>query len=160
LKVQLQPCTLRDDEKHDSDNLQSGGHHGPCRPPAVAGQFEGIEPPEFREAKEINRAAWDFVPIFVWQHDGINYVLDGHQRDRVLRKMQEQGYEDLNEHDRLRHDVVMGLLTEKRDPTIGSSNGRWHLYKSRLHQRSTTQPGLVRGLSPLVGSLKRLQKCG
>jgi hypothetical protein len=27
-------------------------------------------------------------PFFVWQHDGVNYVLDGHQRDRVLRKMQ------------------------------------------------------------------------
>jgi hypothetical protein len=57
-------------------------------------------------------------PFFVWQDNGINYVLDGHQRDRVLRKMQKQGYEDLNEHDRLRHDVVMGLLTEKQDPTI------------------------------------------
>ncbi len=27
------------------------------------------------------------------------------------------GYEDLNDHDSLRHDVVMGLLSEKRDPT-------------------------------------------
>jgi hypothetical protein len=26
------------------------------------------------------------------------------------------GYEDLNDHDRLRHDVLMGLLCEKRDP--------------------------------------------
>jgi hypothetical protein len=26
------------------------------------------------------------------------------------------GYEDLNDHDRLRHDVVMGVLSEKRDP--------------------------------------------
>jgi ParB-like nuclease domain len=32
-------------------------------------------------------------PFFVWQHDGINYVLDGHQRDRTLLKMQEQGYQ-------------------------------------------------------------------
>jgi hypothetical protein len=32
-------------------------------------------------------------PFFIWQHGGINYVLDGHQRDRVLRKMQEQGYQ-------------------------------------------------------------------
>ncbi|HEY6367527.1 MAG TPA: ParB N-terminal domain-containing protein [Candidatus Binatia bacterium] len=31
-------------------------------------------------------------PFFVWQKDGINYVLDGHQRDRTLLKMQEQGY--------------------------------------------------------------------
>lgn len=27
------------------------------------------------------------------------------------------GYEDLNDHDNLRHDVVMGLLSEKRDPS-------------------------------------------
>ena len=27
------------------------------------------------------------------------------------------GYEDLNDHDRLRHDVLMGLLCEKRDPS-------------------------------------------
>jgi ParB-like nuclease domain len=32
-------------------------------------------------------------PFFVWQSGGVNYVLDGHQRDRVLRKMQEQGYQ-------------------------------------------------------------------
>src|SRR5215831_14702564 len=32
-------------------------------------------------------------PFFVWRHDGQNFVLDGHQRDRVLRKMQEQGYQ-------------------------------------------------------------------
>ena len=27
------------------------------------------------------------------------------------------GYEDLNDHDSLRHDVVMGLLSEKSDPS-------------------------------------------
>src|SRR5215475_14028963 len=32
-------------------------------------------------------------PFFVWRHDRKNFVLDGHQRDRVLRKMQEQGYQ-------------------------------------------------------------------
>jgi hypothetical protein len=32
-------------------------------------------------------------PFFVWRHDGENFVLDGHQRDRVLRKMQAQGYQ-------------------------------------------------------------------
>src|SRR5262249_44013865 len=32
-------------------------------------------------------------PFFVWWHDGHNFVLDGHQRDRVLRMMQEQGYQ-------------------------------------------------------------------
>jgi len=32
-------------------------------------------------------------PFFIWRHDRQNFVLDGHQRDRVLRKMREQGYE-------------------------------------------------------------------
>ena len=31
-------------------------------------------------------------PFFIWLHDGVNHVLDGHQRDRVLRRMQEEGY--------------------------------------------------------------------
>lgn len=32
-------------------------------------------------------------PFFVWQSEGKNYVIDGHQRDRVLRKMADEGYE-------------------------------------------------------------------
>jgi hypothetical protein len=32
-------------------------------------------------------------PFFVWQSEGKNYVLDGTQRDRVLKKMSEDGYE-------------------------------------------------------------------
>jgi ParB/Sulfiredoxin domain len=32
-------------------------------------------------------------PFFVWQSDGTNYILDGTQRDRVLTKMSEEGFE-------------------------------------------------------------------
>jgi ParB-like nuclease domain len=32
-------------------------------------------------------------PFFVWQSDGENYILDGTQRDRVLKRMAEEGYE-------------------------------------------------------------------
>lgn len=32
-------------------------------------------------------------PLFVWQRDGKTFTVDGHQRDRVLRKMREEGYE-------------------------------------------------------------------
>ncbi len=32
-------------------------------------------------------------PFFVWQSDGNNYILDGTQRDRVLTRMAEEGYE-------------------------------------------------------------------
>jgi hypothetical protein len=32
-------------------------------------------------------------PFFVWQSDGTNWILDGTQRDRVLERMAEEGYE-------------------------------------------------------------------
>jgi hypothetical protein len=32
-------------------------------------------------------------PFFVWQSEGNNYILDGTQRDRVLTRMAEEGYE-------------------------------------------------------------------
>jgi ParB-like chromosome segregation protein Spo0J len=32
-------------------------------------------------------------PFFVWQSDGENYILDGTQRDRVLKRMTDDGYE-------------------------------------------------------------------
>jgi hypothetical protein len=32
-------------------------------------------------------------PFFIWQSDGINYILDGTQRDRVLTRMTEEGYD-------------------------------------------------------------------
>jgi hypothetical protein len=32
-------------------------------------------------------------PFFVWQSDGENYILDGTQRDRVLKRMADEGYE-------------------------------------------------------------------
>tara|TARA_R110002126_G_C10430917_1_gene498147 strand:+ start:102 stop:860 length:759 start_codon:yes stop_codon:yes gene_type:complete len=32
-------------------------------------------------------------PLSVWQHDGINYVINGHQRLRVITRMLEDGYE-------------------------------------------------------------------
>jgi hypothetical protein len=32
-------------------------------------------------------------PFFIWQSEGTNYILDGTQRDRVLHKMAEEGYD-------------------------------------------------------------------
>src|SRR5215468_8568307 len=32
-------------------------------------------------------------PFFVWQSDGKSYILDGTQRDRVLKRMAEESYE-------------------------------------------------------------------
>jgi DNA modification methylase len=31
-------------------------------------------------------------PIFVWQHEGSNFIIDGHQRLNTLTKMREEGY--------------------------------------------------------------------
>jgi len=36
------------------------------------------------------------------------------------------GYEDLNDHDSLRHDILMGLLSEKSDPEGGDRRGQDH----------------------------------
>lgn len=33
------------------------------------------------------------APIFVWQHDGENHILDGHQRLKVLLGMRRKGYD-------------------------------------------------------------------
>lgn len=32
-------------------------------------------------------------PFFIWQSEGVNYIVDGSQRDRVLSKMVQEGYE-------------------------------------------------------------------
>src|SRR5499427_10274135 len=32
-------------------------------------------------------------PFFVWQNQSVNYILDGTQRDRVLKRMIEEGYQ-------------------------------------------------------------------
>ena len=32
-------------------------------------------------------------PFFIWQSDGVNYILDGTQRDKVLTRMTEEGYD-------------------------------------------------------------------
>jgi hypothetical protein len=32
-------------------------------------------------------------PIFLWQHEGVSYVLDGHQRDQALKSLAQEGWE-------------------------------------------------------------------
>ena len=32
-------------------------------------------------------------PFFIWQSEGENYILDGTQRDRVLKRLADDGYE-------------------------------------------------------------------
>jgi hypothetical protein len=56
------------------------------------------------------------------------------------------GYEDLNDHDRLRHDVVMGVLCEKLDPTGGhrvreQDQGKAIAGKSTLNRLELTPEG-------------------
>ena len=56
------------------------------------------------ELKELNDANFEKLkrsilkhgitfPFFVWQSEGTNYILDGTQRDRVLKRMSDEGYE-------------------------------------------------------------------
>jgi hypothetical protein len=33
------------------------------------------------------------VPIFVWPHQGTNYILDGHQRLATLKSLQDEGFD-------------------------------------------------------------------
>jgi hypothetical protein len=47
--------------------------------------------------------------------DRIEHTVESLIRQRVYGMA--LGYEDLNDHDSLRHDVVMGLLSEKQDPS-------------------------------------------
>ena len=49
--------------------------------------------------------------------DRIEHTVESLIRQRVYGMA--LGYEDLNDHDHLRHDVVMGLLSEKEDPRGG-----------------------------------------
>lgn len=49
--------------------------------------------------------------------DRIEHTVESLIRQRVYGIA--LGYEDLNDHDSLRHDVVMGLLSEKQDPSGG-----------------------------------------
>src|SRR5205814_2044930 len=51
--------------------------------------------------------------------DRIEHAVESLIRQRVYGIA--LGYEDLNDHDSLRHDVVMGLLSEKQDPSGAGS---------------------------------------
>ncbi len=53
--------------------------------------------------------------------DLIEHTVDSLIRQRVMAIA--LGYKDLNDHDSLRHDILMGLLSEKSDPTGGDRRG-------------------------------------
>ena len=54
--------------------------------------------------------------------DLIEHTVDSLIRQRVMAIA--LGYQDLNDHDSLRHDILMGLLSEKSDPTGGDRRGQ------------------------------------
>lgn len=46
--------------------------------------------------KKLKQAILDYgfsFPLSIWKSDDTNYCIDGHQRDRVLKRMREEGYE-------------------------------------------------------------------
>jgi ParB-like nuclease domain len=70
---------------------------------AVNLDLSGLTPLQ-GDLKELNEANFEKLkrsilkhgitfPFFVWQSEGENYILDGTQRDRVLKRMAVEGYE-------------------------------------------------------------------
>lgn len=96
------------------------------RPRAVMGRFDGGKISSdaggvlLREVESrfhiLKRLASDCFRDYR-NEDRIEHTVESLIRQRVYGIA--LGYEDLNDHDSLRHDVVMGLLSEKQDPSGG-----------------------------------------
>lgn len=57
------------------------------------GNLKSLSDADYMKLKgEITELGYSF-PICVWQHSKQNFILDGHQRRRVLMKMREEGWE-------------------------------------------------------------------
>jgi hypothetical protein len=93
LKVQLHPCSLSAMKKTIQITCKAAVTMDLADLQPLQGNLKELAVANFEKLKRSILKHGVSFPFFVWQHDGINYVLDGHQRDRVLRKMQEQGYE-------------------------------------------------------------------
>ena len=56
----------------------------------------GLKKRTAEDTKKIEKSINDYgfaTPFFVWKHDGINSVLDGHGRLQTLKEMQKRGEE-------------------------------------------------------------------
>lgn len=58
----------------------------------LQGDLKALSKTSFEKLKRSILKHGITFPFFVWQNDGINWILDGTQRDRVLSKMVAEGY--------------------------------------------------------------------
>ena len=59
----------------------------------LQGELKELTGANFEKLKQSILKHGITFPFFVWQSDGENFILDGTQRDRVLKRMAEEGYE-------------------------------------------------------------------
>ena len=59
----------------------------------LQGDLKALSDANFEKLKRSILKHGITFPFFVWQNDGTNYILDGTQRDRVLKRMSDEGYE-------------------------------------------------------------------
>src|SRR4030095_7563525 len=59
----------------------------------LQGDLKELSEANFRKLKTSILKNGITFPLFVWQDDGTNFILDGTQRDRALRKLCADGYD-------------------------------------------------------------------
>src|SRR5258705_11039176 len=59
----------------------------------LQGELKELSDANFEKLKQSILKHGITFPFFIWQSDGENYILDGTQRDRVLKRMSDEGYE-------------------------------------------------------------------
>src|SRR5258705_12362682 len=58
----------------------------------LQGELKELSDVNFEKLKQSILKHGITFPFFIWQSEGENYILDGTQRDRVLKRMAEDGY--------------------------------------------------------------------
>ena len=58
----------------------------------LQGELKELSDVNFEKLKQSILKHGITFPFFVWQSEGANYILDGTQRDRVLKRMSDEGY--------------------------------------------------------------------
>ena len=59
----------------------------------LQGELKELSDANFEKLKQSILKHGITFPFFIWQSDGENYILDGTQRDRVLKRMADDGYQ-------------------------------------------------------------------
>ena len=59
----------------------------------LQGELKELSDVSFEKLKQSILKHGITFPFFIWQSEGKNYILDGTQRDRVLKRMSDEGYE-------------------------------------------------------------------